>query len=131
MIELQGIKQNPSLIEDDIRRIASSINQLVAAANRYYTEARVKSVSSNYTVDDTFTTLLVSSTAQRTLTLPNVIGVVDRIYTFIKTDSSTGAMKITGFSAGQTINGSTALLVTTQYGVRQITTDGIKWYRII
>lgn len=129
--ELQGIQQNPALELDDLRRIAQGVNGLVSWANRYYSEAKVKTIAADYTVDDTFTTLLVGSTAQRTLTLPDAASVTDRIYTFIKTDSSTRAMKITGYSAAQTINGSTAISVTTQYGVRQITTDGIKWYRII
>lgn len=131
MIEVQGTKQNPDLTTDDIRRIALTTNELVKATNRYYSEARVKSIAANYTVDDTFTTLLVSSTAQRNLTLPEASSVRDRIYTFIKTDSSTRAMRIIGYSTSQTINGSTAISVTTQYGVRQITTDGSKWYRII
>lgn len=129
--ELQGVQQNPHLELDDLRRMSLGINTLISWANRYYSEAKSKSISSNYTADNTFSILLVSSTAQRTITLPDAVTVGDRVYTFIKTDSSTRAMKITGFSAGQTINGSTAILVTTQYGVRQIATDGIKWYRII
>lgn len=128
---VQGTKQNPNLTPDDLRQMSLAINQLVKFANQAYSEAKVKTVSGNYIVDDTFTTLLVSSTANRTLTLPNAATVTDRIYTFIKTDSSTRAMKITGFSTAQTINGSTSISVTTQYGVRQITTDGIKWYRVI
>lgn len=128
---LQGIQQNPKPELDDLRRMALGVNSLVSWSNRYYSEAKVKTISTNYTVDDTFTVLLVSSTAQRTLTLPDAATVTDRVYTFIKTDSSTRAMKITGYSAAQTINGSTANLTTTQYGVRQITTDGVKWYRII
>lgn len=131
MIEVQGTKQNPGLIVEDLRKISLAVNELVKATNKYYSEARVKSVSASYTVDDTFSTLLVSATAARTLTLPNATTVTDRVYTFIKTDSSTRAMKLMAFSAGQTINGSTSISVTTQYGVRQITTDGIKWYRII
>ena len=129
--ELQGVKQNPALLEDDLRMMALRINDLVKHANRYFSEEKVKTISSNYTVDDTFTTLLISSTAQRNITLPNAIYVTDRVYTFIKTDSSTRAAKIIAYSAGQTINGSTSVSITTQYGVRKLTTDGIKWYRII
>lgn len=129
--ELQGIQQAPALELDALRRMAQKTNELVTWANRYYKEAKVKTISADYTADETFSVLLVSSTAQRTITLPNTVDVIDRVYTIIKTDSSTRATKITGYSAAQTINGSTSALITTQYGVRQIITDGIKWYRII
>lgn len=129
--ELQGVQQNPDLSLDSLRRLSAGVNNLISWANRPYSEAKIKSISASQTIDDTATVWLVSSTAQRTLTLPDAAFVKDRVYTFIKTDSSTRAMKLTGYSAAQTINGSTANLTTTQYGVKQIITDGIKWYRIL
>lgn len=125
---IQGAKQNPELLKEDLRRMALTLNKMVARLNRGYSEYVSKSITSSSTADDTATLIYASSTGGAVnFTLQAAKLVPDRYYGLMKTDSSTNAV---AFQSTDGINGSTASSTTTQYNITWVHSNGSVWRKI-
>jgi hypothetical protein len=119
-----GVKQNPDLIKDDLRRISSKINDLVQILNRPYTEIKSQEKSGSFTLDDFSTVYYVDAStgsATVTLTAPDVNQ--DRVYTIKKIDNTSNVVDIQG-----RLDGSTSTLINTQYTSLTIAAGSTQWY---
>jgi hypothetical protein len=128
--ELQGIKQNPDLIVDDLRRMAASINDLIKDTNRRASEFTKLSVTASRILDDNYTIILVDSTSGAvTITLPAAASYKGRHYYIKKIDSSVNAVTIDG-NGSETIDDQLTAVITVQYTSLTIFSDGTEWWII-
>ncbi len=128
--ELQGVKINPVPEEEDLRRMARGVNNLVEFANRGYSEYKSKVITASSAATDEATIIYAGSTsANINFTLQSAVGVKDRYYGVMKTDGSTFAVSIQAASTSETINGSTSSSTTTQYSMTWVHSDGSNWFK--
>jgi len=63
------------------------------------------------------------------ITLPNVGQTNNNVFEFVKTDSSTNKVTVTG-ADGQTISGETSIKVVTRYNYAKLVPDGTNWLNL-
>lgn len=88
----------------------------------------VTSVSATTTADESDTVLLVNANAgSRIINLPSASSALGRVYFIKKTDASVNSVTIDG-AAGETIDGSTTKVLSTQYHAVKIISNGSNWF---
>jgi pectate lyase len=86
--------------------------------------------TANYTAALTETVILCDATSGAiTITLPPVAGVTDQVYIVKKIDSGGNTVTIDGNSS-ETIDGATTKVISSQWAVYRIITDGTAWFTI-
>jgi hypothetical protein len=90
----------------------------------------VASKNADYTLTASDRTVLVdASGAARTMTLPAAASHLGRVYSIKKTDSSANTVTVDG-NASETIDGALTKVLTAQYEVVTIQSDGANWHII-
>ena len=129
---LQGVKQNPDFLRDDLRRMSASINQLIGQGNQQFIEFTITEtpITSDITLNDTHTVVTVdASSAAVTLTLPIAANVSGRYYVIKKIDSSANNVIIDA-NGSETIDGALTNIISAQYDSVSVISDASQWWII-
>lgn len=94
-------------------------------ANNYASALSTKTADYTITASDSII-LADTTTASFTVTLPTAVGITGRSYTIKKLSGGINGVTIDG-NGSETIDGSLSITITTQWTVRQITSDGANW----
>lgn len=128
--EVQGVKQNPDLVIEDLRRLSLTTNELVKDANKRTTEFTLKTATTSLTLDDNYTVILVNATSGAvTVTLPAAASYKGRHYYIKKIDSSINTVTIDG-NGSETIDDQLTAVISVQYTCLTIFSDGAEWWII-
>ena len=123
---IQGIKQNPDLLKDDLRRMTLRINDLIGVNNRGFFELTSTTITGSITLNDTSTIWYVNaSTGNSTITLPTPSDMVGRTYWVKRIDSSANTLELVGL-----LDGSTSSFITSQWDSLTINAASTQWFII-
>lgn len=123
---LQGVKQNPDLLKDDLRRISFSLNELTKYINRQYLEVKaIKTINNSYSLGDDASIILAdASTGNLTITLQTASNLREnRLYNIKKIDNTSNTVTLSG-----QVDGSTAYVISTQYSNVTIANSSTQWW---
>lgn len=128
---LQGVKQNPDLLRDDLRRMSLTINDIVKRLNSGATE-RVSITSTGTTVNDDGLASIyyINATGGAvTFNLKPLSSVLDRLLTVKKIDSSTNTVTLTSASTSELIDGTTTKVISSQFVSHEVhAADIVNWF---
>lgn len=88
--------------------------------------ANITSITTALAIDATHYIIAAGGTTSYTVTLPTAVGIAGRMYQIKKTSASSYTVTIATTSS-QTIDGSSSLVVTTQYQSYTLVSDGSNW----
>jgi len=128
-IRLEGVKHNPIPNNEDLRRMSLIINELVKNLNKGFTEIPIgDTITGDATLNDTATVIPVDATSGNiTLTLLPAADVKNRVYYIKKIDSSSNTVTIDG-NGGETIDGATTKVISSQFVSHLIISTGTEWW---
>ena len=127
--ELQNVLQNPDLIKDHLRIMSRGINSAIGFANRNFIEWSITETSTDITLGDNDTVVLVdASSGNVVVNLPEVSSVNERLYTIKKTDISANTVTLTPSSTSATVDGAINKVISSQYVAHTIVSNSSNWW---
>ena len=105
-----------------------TLTYAITTADQNEEWAVVSNGGSNYTIQEAQTVMLASaSSGAVTITLPDAAGTnANRVIIVKKMDATSNAVTVTG-TGGDTIDGQTNFILTTQYASITVVSDGSNW----
>ena len=106
--------------QDSVSNSGLWVNHSLATAYLASSSSTINVSSNNFTVNADATSTNI------TANLPTAVGCKGRIYVVRKADASVNTVTIDG-NGSETINGSTTVVLSTQYSFRMMQSDGANW----